>query len=575
MKRSALRIITLLLSLALILGCFPGCQSGTVSYPNTADEENGDFTLWVSPSGFFPASKRPFHAVKWQYNENEGCYYLYCPTEGDLSKMQIWFSGAKTCSIAGQTIKNGKKYSIAELVDKEVEVLADDYDYELVIMKSANIGSMYITTESGSMDYIHLEKGNEELGSMRLVNADGKEVYEGDLVSFRGRGNATWKRPKKSYQIQLAKKTDLVGEGAGIAKTWILLANYGERSLIRNTIAYDLSYDAGMTETPRSNFVDLYCNGEYMGNYQLSEKVQIGENRININDLEKATEAVNDEKLGYYFTFGEEQALANSSKGYEIPNNPDDITGGYLLELEMDDRYEPESSGFVTSRGQAVVIKEPEKASREQVKYISNFFQEFEDAVFAEDGINPKTGKRFDEYFDLTSLARKYILEEFVKNFDADKTSQFYYKPADSESTVGFCGPVWDQDNSFDNFKPAAKNDGMYAANNQKYIYYNLCKQEVFMNEVKRQWKEDYLPLIRMCVGDAKPLTGTSLKPLTYYYELLSPSAAMNFTLYDIIDTPIFTSTYVDTGSTYEEHIEYLDRYMTERAEYLSGEWLE
>ena len=95
------------------------------------------------------------------------------------------------------------------------------------------------------------------------------------------------------------------------------------------------------------------------------------------------------------------------------------------------------------------------------------------------------------------------------------------------------------------------------------------------MNEVKRQWKEDYLPLIRMCVGDAKPLTGTSLKPLTYYYELLSPSAAMNFTLYDIIDTPIFTSTYVDTGSTYEEHIEYLDRYMTERAEYLSGEWLE
>ncbi|MBQ3075182.1 MAG: CotH kinase family protein, partial [Clostridia bacterium] len=513
-----------------------------IQKPSSNDDEiEGDFCLWVSPIGEKAVNSRPFHAVKWQYNEEKLCYYLYCPTEGDLSKMQIWFEGAKSCTLDGTSFENGEKISLSSLAGKgAVDLSANDVDYSLAIMKSANIGSMYITTESGSMDYIHEEKGNEETGQMRLVNASGKEVYFGKLNEVKGRGNSTWKRPKKGYQIKVDTKTDLVGNGAGAAKTWVLLANYGERSLIRNTIALNLAYDVGMTDTARSAFVDLYCNGEYMGNYQLCEKVQIAESRLELNNLEKTTEAVNNSALDSYPRFGSMTSTApGSQKGFAIPNNPADITGGYLLEIDMAERYVEENSGFVTSRGKCVVIKEPENASKEQVAYIANYFQEFEDAVFAENGSNPKTGKRFDEYFDLTSLARKYIMEELVKIFDADKTSQYYYKPSDSESKIGYCGPVWDYDNAFDNFKPAAKNDGMYAANNQKYIYYNLCKKEVFMDEVKKQWKENYLPLIKMCVGDAKKMNGTSLKTLDDYYDLLSPSAAMNFTLWPIIDTPI------------------------------------
>ena len=560
------RILSFILILALVLGCCSGCR------PKVDLEK--DFALWLSPAKIL-ATERPLSAVKWQYNAVYGAHYIYLPTEGDLTDMQFWLEGAEECVVAGVTVKNGQKADVTALYEAEepIEVQVEKDLYTLVIMKSANIGSLYLTTQSGTLEYLHLDVSNEEIGTMRYVNEQGKEVYDGNLTQISGRGNATWGRPKKSYAIKLPKDVDLVGQGAGAAKSWVLLANYGERSLIRNTIAYNLAYDAGMTDSARSTFVDLYCNGEYLGNYQLCEKVQIANERIEINDLEKATQAVNSDLLKYYLPFGEYDDEAQSKRGFEIPNNPEDITGGYLLEIEMKDRYQPEKSGFVTSRGRCIVIKEPERATREQVEYIANYFQEYEDAVFAEDGINPKTGKAFYEYFDLTSLAKKYILEELVKNFDADKTSQFYYKPSDSESPVGFCGPVWDYDNAFDNFKAAARKDGLYAAYNQEYLFYGLSKHQVFQDAVSKAWEENYLPYIEMCVGDADPIEGSSLKPLSYYYELLTPSAAMNFTLWDILEEPIFSSQ-VDTGKTYEEHIEFLDDYITDRAAYLSSEWL-
>ena len=546
----------------------------TGSDPDNSYVPEGEFCLWVSPVSGQAADGMPFHAVKWQYLSHQGSYFLFCPTEGDVEKMQLWIQGAPSCTIKGKTYQNGDVISLTALAGKgAVDLTANGDTYSLAVLKSANIGSLYIKTVSGNMDYIHQEKGNEETGLMRMVDAAGKELYSGNLTEFKGRGNSTWKRDKKGYQFKVENKAELVA-GAGEGRTWVLLANYGEKTLVRNTVALDLMYDVGMKETARSAHVDLYCNGEYMGNYLLSEKVQVAENRITTNNLDKANQEVNAAELKSYPTFGKMDATkAGSKKGYDLRNDPADITGTYLLEIDMPERYVEEKCGFVTDRGKCVVIKEPEYASRAQVEYIANYFQEFEDAVFATDGINPKTGKRFDQYFDLTSLARKYILEELVKNFDADKTSQYYYKPSDKDSKVGYCGPAWDYDNAFDNFKPAAKNQGMYAANNQKYLYYNLCKKDIFMDAVAKEWKNNFLPLIKMCVGDGGSPKG-SLKPLSTYYKELSPSAKMNFTLWDILDTPIFESTYVDTGSTYKEHYEYLDRYITDRAAYLSGEWL-
>ena len=124
-----------------------------------------------------------------------------------------------------------------------------------------------------------------------------------------------------------------------------------------------------------------------------------------------------------------------------IPNNPENITGGYLLEYDLPDRYVKEVSGFVTSRNQTIVVKAPEYASEAQVKYISALYQDFEDAVFSANGYNAK-GKHYTEYIDVASFAKMYVFQEYVKNLDAGLTSFYIYK--DKDSDVFVAAPVWD-----------------------------------------------------------------------------------------------------------------------------------
>ena len=557
MKHRLQRICSLLLTLILLIGCVP--------IVNAAEE----VALWVSPiAGNTLESERPVSAIKWWYDEADATYYLFLPSACDAAKLQLWLDGAESCTVDGVAVEGGAQ--TAALTVGKHTVMLDGEAYPVTVMQSANIGAMYITTESGNMNYIHAKKGNKESGYMKMVDAEGEVVYDNTLGEIKGRGNATWGRPKKPYQIKLDKKTDLTGT-AGKNKTWILLANYLERSLIRNAVAYDLAYQAGLTESGLSTYVDLYCNGEYRGTYQLTEKVHINDDRIEINNLEDTTQEVNELDLEDYPTFGPAGASTpGSRKGHDIPNNPEDITGGYLLELDHPDRYAAEASGFVTTRGKPVVIKEPEYASKAQVDYIANYFQEYEDAIFSEDGKNPTTGKYYYEYFELSSLARKYIIEELTKNIDTDSTSQYFYKPSDSESTVGYCGPVWDYDNSMGNYSGTAGPEKMRAKN--CFYFKELYRHESFLNAVYAEWEANFKPLLERCVNGETAPEGNVLRTFDEYYEMLAPSAAMNFTYWENINS-VDTANYIDTGDTYEEHVEYLRSFLKVRTAYLSTQW--
>jgi len=558
MKIRTHRILAIILSLILLIGSFPAVLSA-----------EGDPVLWVSdvPQEGVD-SERPASAIRWWYDDTDETYYLFLPTAFDAKALQIRLENAETCTIDGTAVENGAQTALLTVGAHTVSV--NGADYPVVVMQSANIASMHITTESGNMDYIHAVKGNKEPGYMKMIDADGDVVYDNTLSEIKGRGNATWGRPKKPYQIKLDKKTDLLGN-AGKNKTWILLANYLERSLIRNAVAYDLAYQAGLTESGLSTYVDLYCNGEYRGTYQLTEKVHINDDRVEINNLEDTTQEVNDQDLDAYPTFGPADASTpGSRKGHDIPNNPEDITGGYLLELDHPDRYAAEASGFVTTRGKPVVIKEPEYASKAQVDYIANYFQEYEDAIFSEDGKNPTTGKYYFEYFDLSSLARKYIIEELTKNIDTDATSQYFYKPSDSESTVGYCGPVWDYDNSMGNYNGTTGPEKMRAKN--CFYFKELYRHESFLNAVYAEWEANFKPLLECCVNGESAPEGNVLRTFDEYYEMLAPSAAMNFTYWENINS-VDTANYTDTGDTYEEHVEYLRNFLKVRTAYLSTQW--
>ncbi|MBR3553799.1 MAG: CotH kinase family protein [Clostridia bacterium] len=389
--------------------------------------------------------------IKAWYNKKNLTYYLFFPAGCDLSAVKVSFTGSDTLKVDGQTLHNGDVTDVFAS-DETLTVKQNGRVYTLKCCQSASLPSVYIQTESGSLDYIHANKENKEKAVITTVEG-GKVTLDGAaLKQIKGRGNATWNHPKKPYNIKFDKKTKLLGMAK--AKKWTLIANHGDPSLIHNDYGWLLAEAFGLPYTSDFRHVDLYINGEYLGNYVICESVEIGSSRIDINDLEDANEDANPdvdiESLPLQGTGanGAVQAgnVAGSRKWAQIPNDPDDITGGYLLEYEYGGRYNEEPCGFVTDNGQPVVIKSPEYASKAEVNYIADFVNAGTEALYSETGYNAE-GKHYSDYFDVESLVNMYLLQELSMNFDAGFSSFFAYKP-EGESKLVFA-PVWDMDNAF------------------------------------------------------------------------------------------------------------------------------
>ncbi len=521
------------------------------------------------------ADNVPDDSIHWWYSTRTRKFYLFLPAGADLSKMRIWFkTTVQSIDMGGKIVTSGDK---ADFLKPGTEIIVDAGSrYTMVIMQSEKVPAMFISTESGSLKKIHSSKDYEETGNMVLLDSDGTLSYHGPLGQIKGRGNSTFAYPKKPYQIKLKDSYDLYGMGK--AKTWILLANYMDSSLLRNTITFALAQAAGLPYTSKSQAVDLYINNNYLGSYLLCEKVEIGDTRVDITDLEKATEAVNEKPLEEFGSYGLDKQFTGRSKGFQIPNNPEDITGGYLLELEKPHRYTPEMSGFMTKKALPVVIKEPEHVSKEQADYISAIIQSFENAIFSKDGIDPKSGKHYTELADLDSLVKKYIIDEISKDFDANRTSFFLYKPADDKSTRFFAGPVWDYDIGFGNFETERSKSLLtptgFSANKDRgmdfYWFPALYAQDDFYQRVVQIYHESFVPAIRVLLGLDKDPTGAVLS-LDEYASEMEASAAMNFSRWQM---NITTQKVAKTGQDYLVNIAYLKDFLRGRMAFLDENWV-
>ncbi|MGN1419636.1 MAG: CotH kinase family protein [Acutalibacteraceae bacterium] len=475
-------------------------------------------------------------SISWWKSELDGKYYIFLPSDCDLSSLEVSFKGVDTITIDGKTLESGSKTDIFAK-GGEYQLNAAGEKYSVVFFKSENLPSIYIQTESGSLDAVHADKNYKEKAEITVAES-GKVTISADLDYIKGRGNSTWRYDKKPYNIKFSKKTDLFSMGK--AKKWSLIASADEQSLIRNKSVYDLAEDAGLLYSSKSQHVDLYINGEYRGNYLVCESVEIGSSRIDITDLEDATQEANagmdiesfeqvgskDKQSGY---------VADTIKYVEIPNDPADISGGYLLEFEQFNRYYKEVSGFTTKLGQPVIFKSPEYASKAQAEYIKAYYQEFEDAVYSKDGKNEQ-GKYYADYIDMTMMARMYIIQELVMNLDASTTSFYLFKDAGSDKFVA--SPVWDFDYSLGK---KAKRNGIdltdptvwYVKSHYLYddrgflekenvsfptLLTQLCTHDDFMQLVKSEWKNSFEPVL----GKSRTKTMTEL------YRSLESSAVMD-----------------------------------------------
>jgi len=385
--------------------------------------------------------------IKWSYIENESSWYLFLPYNscaGTLKWLfrknaEVYLDNSRIKSNAGVRVAAGKH-------TLHVKTENSNTDYALTILYSSALPTLFIQTNSKSLEYIHADKANKEPGSCKLFDENASVQYQSKIKTIKCRGNASFNNTdKKSYSLKLYEEADLLGMGTD--KNWLLIANAFDETMLRNMITFDMARELKVPFTPEARHVNLYINGEYRGLYLLSEKIEIGENRINIQNLENISKKLNNNKdmsdFPAFYTAGNNLTAV---KGIDAENEPDDNTGGYLLEVELDFRWEDEPSGFITSRMQPVVVESPKYATHGQMDYISQFYQDFEDALFSDDGYSSHTGNYYMDYIDSNSFVRRYLVEEIVKNRDTIYTSQFFYKPPDNVSTKLYAGPVWDYD---------------------------------------------------------------------------------------------------------------------------------
>lgn len=342
--------------------------------------------------------------------------------------------------------------------------------------------------------------------TMRIELPDGTVDYEGPL-SLKGRGNGTWTETnKKPYALKLEEKAKILG----MQKRWCLLANYKDRTLLRNDVSFWISRQTDMPYTVSGRFVELVWNGKNMGNYYLCEQIRIDNNRVDIAE----------------------------------PNLQDPANGGMLIVIDdflgysSDDRYDKSPMVGFRSTGSnnryklPYVLKDPDEdangnlltSSSPTFTYLKNYVKNMEDAIYALKNNSDNSTVR--QYLDYDRAIDYVLIQELTMNHDSYNTwpnagphSAYLYKDAGGKLCYG---PVWDFDyHTFTLYNDAAYSNPsssennrlrqwellkMDAKGNNKYYFADLAKYDPEFrtllverwNRYKNTWKNEFPKYVDM-----------------------------------------------------------------------------
>lgn len=501
---------------------------------------------------------------------------LSLPGCWDLSRITLELETSETLLLGDEQVRAvpGEPVDLTGMTDRTVAVRNElgQARGNLLIMQGSEIPALFLEVDGKQLSRINSSKKNVITeGRAVYEEADGAVSYDGALAQLKCRGNNTFLYAKKPYQMKLAKKVSLSGMGKG--KTWVLLANWVDVSFLRNQIVLDLSREVGLRCAVSCVQADVWINGVYNGLYLVTEKIQIGRDRINITNLEKATEKVNPE----LFNAGKMQSETTTGlaklRSYPSVADPDDITGGYIFTVEKYARFRDYLvTGFKTKKGLSVHIKEPTYPSRGQAEYLGDRISEMQQAALAPDGTNPKTGKSYEAYLDTDSFARKMLIEDFSKNFDLAGGSQYFYKDSDRVDPLVYAGPSWDYDLSFGNMRDRGEAPGtpyVTVYRNNANLYWLLYRHDTFRNMTGLIWQRDFRPAVEVLLGIREAKEGGIIRSLDEYRERISASARMNTKRWGVSDR----ATKKEAGVSFEHAVEFLREWITERAAWMNGNY--
>ena len=370
--------------------------------------------------------------------------------DGDEPEMLVptFETDGESVQVKGMDVVSDKT-AISFAEDFTVTVVAEDgstADYNIIF------NCPQINTELPVLhmkpDYLISSKDNYVDTYIQLYDKTAESTGEGwwdsaekGKIEMRGRGNSTWGLPKKPFRMKFTEKFSPIGLNHAKEKSWVILAQDMDKSLLRTHLAFEYSrilfnaadnyhHEKAVLFTPCSRFINVYLtgdyydsstgrtrymDGDYLGVYQMSDQVQRADGRIAVDKL-KASDGADPEK----------------------------ITGGYVIEADLHE------GNHYTSKGIKLTYKYPEDDDFDQAQYdyITDFINQAEAALYGSNYKDPENGWR--KYFDEKTLADFIIVKEFVGDLDG-YTSTYMYKRRGYDKL--FFGPIWDCDKGWNNDK--------------------------------------------------------------------------------------------------------------------------
>jgi len=438
---------------------------------------------------------------------NDDTIYKYVPYFLNAEKIVATFEHNgkfvrvnDTLQISNSSVNN---YNL--ILNYNVEALNGNIKNYVVVLESfTKLPVIIINTENESS----ITSKEEYLkGKLTFIGKDYKNPFYKKNIKIRGRGNYTWQQPKKPYQLKFEEKSSFLDMSKD--KKWIFLANYIDKTMSRTRLAFELGYISNLDWTPRSQFAEVILNGEYVGTYQISEKVEEDDHRVNIG------------------------------------NN------GYLLEVEQLDKMKSDDIYFRTPRNIYFNIKSPEVIlNSDEFNYVKSYVSEVETILYAQN----YDGKKLRSLIDIDSFVDFYLINEISKNNDAAFWASTYLTLIPGEKLK--MGPIWDFDVAFGNINI---NDNWLTSGwhmkESKWIKM-MFRDDIFIKKVKERFNYYYNNKDR--VLDLSNRLSKSLQK----------SRIENDKVWKTLGYYFFPQYAYDFSSFEEEH-EYLNNWINERYEWL------
>ena len=426
--------------------------------------QNSEATTGISSVGFLKDDNpQLYEDIYCTYDEASSTFKVRTPEVVDVSGLVATFIASGKVTVKGVEQQSGvTPNDFTGDVTYVAEGDSERYEYTVRVVNFTGLPVVYINSSTGRRP-IGSDITSKEEWKQATIRIDGNGVFE-DLpetaVSLRGRGNITWGWDKKPFNMKFEKRTSMLGMPEH--KRWVMLANYCDRTMVRNSTAFYASGLTSLAWAPRSRYVELFYNGEYTGTYQLTEQVRVDENRVDVHELQ--------------------------------PGDTD-ITGGYLVEMDFhwDDsprKWPPTVPSKYGPSATWYIVKSPDDddLTDAQFDYIKGYIGEFERVVM-DPALRSDPEHGYRKYIDPLSFIDYWLLYEVCVNHEILNPGSVYLHKDRGGKLVA--GPIWDFDYGTFNFDYDEAKPASYSLYVKDAIWLHyLFEEEEMRTLAKQRWAE-------------------------------------------------------------------------------------